>query len=220
MTSMKKNFFNRLYLILLFSSGLLYAQYSTEHYMPPLYYDGNSDDNPDEIRIDISTMETSSFNVSVKNYLGSTVYTKSVSKTAPNNFSVSSSSYLYADDVGWTDLSKGLYFTASKPFYLRVDLEAGSQTGSIASKGEAGMGQEFRSAHFYQSSVSYTQSGTFGSFISFMATEDLTTVTITPNSGVYFLGRSNSSAWSVTMNKGRSYMVGIETVPVPMMKIS
>ena len=99
MTPMKKNFFDRLYLILLFSSGLLYAQYSTEHYMPPLYYDGSSDDNPDEIRIDISTMETSSFDVSVKNYLGSTVYTKSVSKTAPNNFSVSSSSYLYADDL-------------------------------------------------------------------------------------------------------------------------
>ena len=210
MTPMKKNFFDRLYLILLFSSGLLYAQYSTEHYMPPLYYDGNSDDNPDEIRIDISTMETSSFDVSVKNYAGSTVYTKSVSKTAPNNFSVSYSSYLYADDVGTTDGTKGLYLTASKPFYVRVDLEAGSQTGSIASKGEAGMGQEFRSAHFYQSSVGYTQSGTFGSFISIMATENSTTVTITPNSGVYFLGRSNSSAWSVTLNKGRSYVVAMD----------
>ena len=101
---MKKNLYY-LYLFSLFSSGLLNAQYSTEHYMPPFYYDGNSNDNPDEIRIDISTMETSSFDVSVKNYAGSTVYTKSVSKTAPNNFSVSYSSYLYADDVGTTAVS-------------------------------------------------------------------------------------------------------------------
>lgn len=193
-----------------FSFGLLNAQYSTEHYMPPFYYDGNTNDNPDEIRIDISTMETSSFDVSVKNYAGSTIYTKTVSKTSPNNFSVSYSSYLYADDVGTTDGTKGLYFTANKPFYLRVDLEAGSQTGSIASKGNAGMGQEFRSAHFYQSSVDYTQDGTFGSFISIMATENSTTVTLTPNSGVYFLGRSSSSAWSVTLDKGRSYVLGMD----------
>ena len=178
--------------------------------MPPLYYDGNTNDNPDEIRIDLSTMETSSFDVTVKNYAGSTIYTKTVSKSAPNNFSISSSSYLYADDVGTTDGTKGLYFTADKPFYLRLDVEAGSQTASISSKGTAGMGQDFRSAHFYQSSVSYTQDGTFGSFISVMATENSTTITITPNSGVYFLGRSNSSAWSVTLDKGRSYILGMD----------
>tara|TARA_B100000700_G_scaffold301335_1_gene370491 strand:+ start:6395 stop:16000 length:9606 start_codon:yes stop_codon:yes gene_type:complete len=199
-----------IYLAFFLISGIVFGQYSTEHYMPPFYYDGNYNDNPDEIRIDISTMETSSFDVSVKNYAGSTIYTKSISKTTPNNFSISYSSYLYADDVGTTDGTKGLYFTANKPFYLRVDLQAGSQTGSIASKGNAGMGQEFRSAHFYQTNVTYTQDATFGSFISIMATENSTTITITPNSGVYFLGRSNSSAWSVSLDKGRSYILGMD----------
>ena len=94
---MNKGLLKTLAVVIFFFCGILYGQYSTEHYMPPLYYDGNTNDNPDEIRIDLSTMETSSFDVTVKNYAGSTIYTKTVSKSAPNNFSISSSSYLYAD---------------------------------------------------------------------------------------------------------------------------
>ena len=49
----------------------LVAQYSSEHYMPPLYNGASSNaDDPDEIRIDLSTMVSSSFNVSVKRYDG------------------------------------------------------------------------------------------------------------------------------------------------------
>ena len=61
---------------------------------------------------------------------------------------------------------------------MRVDIRAGSQTGSISSKGQQGMGTEFRSAHFYQSNISYNAKNTFGSFISMMGTEDNTTITI------------------------------------------
>ena len=70
----------------LFICGSLMAQYSTEHYMPPIYNGASSsDDDPDEIRIDLSTMATSSFNVSVKKYDGTVVYTKSISKSSPNS---------------------------------------------------------------------------------------------------------------------------------------
>ena len=199
----------KVFILFITFSSCLFSQYSTNHYMPPLFYGQNSSDAPDEIRIDLSTMEEgSSFNVLMKNSAGSTLYTKSISKGSPNNFSVSTN-YLYANDYGTNDSNKGLYFEASKPFYMRVDIRAGSQTGSISSKGQQGMGTEFRSAHFYQSNISYNAKNTFGSFISMMGTEDNTTITITPNSGVYFLGRSNTLPWSVSVDKGESYVVGI-----------
>ena len=138
------NKMKRLPLIILISFLMLsnlVAQYSTEHYMPPLYNGASSNsDDPDEIRIDLSTMVSSSFNVSVKRYDGTVILTKSVSKSSPNSFTVSASSYLYADAHGTTDQNKGLYFTASSPFYLRVDIRAGDQMGSVSSKGAQGMG--------------------------------------------------------------------------------
>ena len=184
------------------------AQYSTEHYMPPIYYGASSsNDHPDEIRIDLSTMVTSSFNVSVKKYDGTVVYTKSINKSSPNSFTVSSSTYLYADYHGTSDQLKGLYFTASSPFYLRVDVRGGDQHGSIASKGTAGMGKEFFSAHFYQQTVGYTNQNTFSSFISIMGTENSTTVTIEANSGVNWDGQPSNT---ITLNKGYSYVLGID----------
>ena len=188
--------------------GSLMAQYSTEHYMPPIYNGASSSsDDPDEIRIDLSTMVTSSFNVSVKKYDGTVIFTKSINKTSPNTFSVSTSNYLYADLHGTTDQDKGLYFTASSPFYVRVDVRGGDQMGSIASKGTAGMGKEFFSAHFYQTSSGYTNQNTYSSFISIMGTENSTTVTIEANSGVNWDGQPSNT---ITLNKGYSYVLGID----------
>ena len=186
----------------------LVAQYSTEHYMPPLYNGASSSsDDPDEIRIDLSTMVSSSFNVSVKRYDGTVILTKSVSKSNPNSFTVSASSYLYADAHGTTDQNKGLYFTASSPFYLRVDIRAGDQMGSVSSKGAQGMGKEFFSAHFYQTQSDYTNQNSYSSFISIMATENSTTVSVDANSGVNWDGQPSNT---ITLNKGYSYVLGID----------
>ena len=186
----------------------LVAQYSTEHYMPPLYNGASSNsDDPDEIRIDLSTMVSSSFNVSVKRYDGTVILTKSVSKSSPNSFTVSASSYLYADAHGTTDQNKGLYFTASSPFYLRVDIRAGDQMGSVSSKGAQGMGKEFFSAHFYQTQSDYTNQNSYSSFISIMATENSTTVSVDANSGVNWDGQPSNT---ITLNKGYSYVLGID----------
>ena len=176
--------------------------------MPPIYNGASSsDDDPDEIRIDLSTMVTSSFNVSVKKYDGTVVYPKSISKSSPNSFTVSSSSYLYADAHGTSDQNKGLYFEASSPFYVRVDIRGGDQFASIASKGAEGMGKEFFSAHFYQTSSGYTNQNTYSSFISIMGTENSTTVTIEANSGVNWDGQPSNT---ITLNKGYSYVLGID----------
>ena len=186
----------------------LVAQYSTEHYMPPLYNGASSNsDDPDEIRIDLSTMVSSSFNVSVKKYDGTVIFTKSINKSSPNSFAVSTSNYLYADAHGTTDQNKGLYFTASSPFYVRVDVRGGDQFGSIASKGAEGMGKEFFSAHFYQTSSGYINQNSYSSFISIMGTENSTTVTIEANSGVNWDGQPSNT---ITLNKGYSYVLGID----------
>ncbi|SVB38383.1 uncharacterized protein METZ01_LOCUS191237, partial [marine metagenome] len=192
----------------LFICGSLMAQYSTEHYMPPIYNGASSsDDDPDKIIVELSTMVTSSFNISVKKYDGTVILTKSVSKTSPNRFGIGTSNYLYADAHGTTDQNKGLYFEASSPFYMRVDFRGGDQMGSIASKGTAGMGKEFFSAHFYQTSSGYTNQNTYSSFISIMGTENSTTVTIEANSGVNWDGQPSNT---ITLNKGYSYVLGID----------
>ena len=186
----------------------LMAQYSTVHYMPPLYNGASSSsDDPDEIRVELSTMVSSSFNVTVKKYDGTVIYTGSINKSSPRSFSLSSSSYLYADYHGTSDQYKGIYFEASSPFYVRVDVRGGDQTGSIASKGAQGMGKEFFSAHFYQTSSSYRSQNSYSSFISIMGTENNTTVTITPHSGLYWSGDPSSN--TITLNKGYSYVLGI-----------
>ena len=186
----------------------LVAQYSTEHYMPPLYNGASSNaDDPDEIRIDLSTMVSSSINIHVKRYDGTLILNKSVSKSSPHNFTISASSYLYADAHGTTDQNKGLYFTSDSPFYLRVDIRAGDQMGSVSSKGVQGMGKEFFSAHFYQTQSGYTNQNSYSSFISIMATENNTTVSVDANSGVNWDGQPSNT---ITLNKGYSYVLGID----------
>ena len=100
----------------------LIAQYSTEHYMPPIYNGASSSsDDPDEIRVELSTMVTSSFNVSVRRYDGSVYMNYSISKTNPVSFSLNLGwqyANLYADAHGTSDSNKGIYFKFAKGIYF------------------------------------------------------------------------------------------------------
>ena len=79
--------------------------------------------------------------------------------------------------------------------------------GSVSSKGVQGMGKEFFSAHFYQTQSGYTNQNSYSSFISIMATENSTTVSVDANSGVNWDGQPSNT---ITLNKGYSYVLGID----------
>ena len=79
--------------------------------------------------------------------------------------------------------------------------------GSVSSKGVQGMGKEFFSAHFYQTQSGYTNQNSYSSFISIMATENNTTVSVDANSGVNWDGQPSNT---ITLNKGYSYVLGID----------
>ncbi len=185
------------------------AQYSTEHYIPPLYYhelSAGNDDTPVSYKIYLTTMVSSSFTVSITNGSGSNVASYSISKTSPGTHDISCNwlgdgqaecDYLYANQTGTSDGLKGLRLTASQPFYVRVDVDADPQGTSLSSKGSFAKGQEFYAAYFVHAADENT-----GNFISFMATENSTSVTVTPPSGCTWTGST-----SVTLSANQSAVV-------------
>ena len=185
------------------------AQYSTEHYIPPLYYhelSAGNDDTPVSYKIYLTTMVSSSFTVSITNGGGGNVASYSISKTSPGTHDISCNwlvmikqniDYLYANQTGTSDGLKGLRLTASQPFYVRVDVDADPQGTSLSSKGSFAKGQEFYAAHFVHAADENT-----GNFISFMATQNSTSVTVTPPSGCTWTGST-----SVTLSANQSAVV-------------
>ena len=94
------------------------AQYSTEHYIPPLYYhelSSQNHDGPLSFKVYLTTMETSSFSVTVSSASGSTVGNYSIDKKNPHTYEISCTTqsagsecdYLYADQIGTSDGLKG-----------------------------------------------------------------------------------------------------------------
>ena len=202
-----------IFLMGLGAGGEALAQYSTEHYIPPLYYHeisagtgSGNDDQPygpagggpaDSINVHLTTMATSNVSVVIYDGNGSTVANYTISKTNPVTHGITCTNpaagdaecdYLYADATGTTDGTKGLRITASQPIYVRMDLDADPQGASVTSKGSFAKGQEFYAAHFV-----HTYEDNTGNFISFMATESSTSVTVTPPSGCSWSGGTTFS---------------------------
>lgn len=140
-------FFLFLQMPLMFSQ--LQAQsYATEHYLPPFHNVQDGNDITEKVVIHLTTMETSGFNVSLQRRTSSgwTSYGNyTISKTAPKTITINCNnsgdcSYLTAMSTGTGDRFTGMKASGNKPFYVNVDILAGSQAGSYSSKGPSAFG--------------------------------------------------------------------------------
>ena len=212
---LKKSFITRLVFgfLLFFAVQTISSQsYSDNHFLPPFIHTQAGNDTAEKVVIHLTTMETSAFTVSLQKRTSSgwTSYgSYSISKTTPKIVTINCSNlgdctYLTAMSNGTGDKYTGMKASANSPFYVNVDVLAGSQAGSYSSKGEAGLGTEFYSAHFEANAMDL---GKFGDFISILAVESgSTSISFTKNNSNW-----SPSANSVTLNEGEVYILDTAT---------
>ena len=135
----------------------VHAQYSSTHFLPPLYQDqdANNADNPDAIVVHVSTMVEDAFEVTAVDGAGNAVpeYTLQIDRANPGTLRISCSNqagrrtcpHLHEEASNGGISTRGLIFqsTNGEPFFVRMDLQAAAQAGSVSVKGEAGTGRQF-----------------------------------------------------------------------------
>lgn len=193
--------------------GVSYAQLDTKHYIPPVF--GKEDLG--EHYLVLGTPVSSSFNVTVSDGAGNLIATIPISSSSSSTTLIGtdlSSPFLVSPYQLNSPISfgKGLVLTAPEPFYASIRVKVSAQAGSLTSKGKkAALGREFRTGHMYNNN-GYIDGKS--NVISFMATENNTTVTVSDiKPGVIFQGTTTSGVpetsndITVTLNAGQSYVI-------------
>ncbi len=202
-----------LILILLFLSGVAHAQVDTLHYLPPLYYTGDNNNDYGDQYILLSTFEATPLNVRIRSRDGSYDQVFSISQSTPAQINMG---YQFAA-VGLIGPSQkntrlddeGLILSGSKPFFVNVTHKTSLQACIITSKGTVGLGKEFYAG--FMASVLENDNHTHSRnrrrthFISVMATENNTFVTF-KNPRVQWDGHP-SNTFTISLQAGQSYVV-------------
>ncbi|KQR93872.1 hypothetical protein ASG01_08415 [Chryseobacterium sp. Leaf180] len=191
-----------LFFILFLSTLSLKAQLDTEHWFAPVAAKTNT--GATQSFLYLSTNETTPFAVQVFN--NNIVFaTVQLSKGNPQQVAVPSNMMLA---VGQTNLftpnSMGLYVKGLKKFFANYRVSMTSHAEIITSKGAAGLGK-----NFYAAMAPLTGTGAaINSTIGVIATEDNTSVVISNyNPGVIFSNNTSPANFTVTLNKGQSYII-------------
>jgi|GEM_PF-755211 len=189
----------------------------TIHYIPPIYARSGLSTNNDvrDHYLQLSTLETDAFNVTITNANGTVNQTVSLSKSSPQNIILSdtpygSSSYgalniVTSSDVNTINDTDGLVVSAAKRFYANIRHSSGAQGGSLVAKGNTALGQRFRSGHVYTNTQ---QLPVKSHFISVMAVADNTTIDFSDISpGITFV---SATPTSIELDQYESYVVAVE----------
>ncbi|HEY4654644.1 MAG TPA: IgGFc-binding protein, partial [Cyclobacteriaceae bacterium] len=170
----------------------------------------------EDIYLLISTPQTTPFDVTITDGAGNALFAPvSVSRSSPASLTLSSASgaskgtgtkFLVTGAQLATVLSdEGLILTANKAFFASIRVDESAQAESITSKGTAGFGTEFRSGHIWNDGGANNLKA---HVISFIATEDNTTVTVSDFGGVDFENVSEGGGSIVViLNEGQSYVL-------------
>ena len=201
----------------------LNAQLSKVHYIPPIAYSDNSNAIPNQGHyFYISTPSTSSvtFNVIA---LGGATTSLEVSNSIPRIFVIdapggaddSQVAIAANDDAAITTsqviVNKGYIIEATSEIYVALRIGQDSQAGALVSKGGAALGTDFRIGAF----TNYNPQANYSTFLSVMATENTTLVTINNisedidildfNEAALGATSGNLNDIIVTLNRGESY---------------
>lgn len=158
-----------------------YAQLGNRHWIPPL---GTSSQFIDYYQyIAISTPHTEPFIVTVKTSNNEIIAEQTVSHSSPAEVFIPrvgalahrSLVYLLTLDDSIIE-DRGILIEGEKTFQVNYRVHSSIHAGGFVSKGSSGLGRSFRSGHF-QTSQGASNTARFH-FISMMASEDNTVVTI------------------------------------------
>jgi len=225
MFSLVRNKKNWVLLFILVSSHC-FSQLSKTHYIPPLTESGEGSSAPQDHYIYISTPSQSPVNFTIKpvGQLNGGYINGTTSKTNPFIYSIGNGRdtqlFVNITETSTVKSNKGYIIEANDLIYVSVRINganANSQAGALVSKGTNALGNIFRVGAFTnQSGRTVNQNGTFSenllSFVSIMATEDLTNVNISDISnntdvenftGIFPL--------NISLNKGETYSIGMNS---------
>lgn len=201
------------FLLMLFSSNILFAQRDTEHWIAPYY----ASTAVTAQSLYLSTDSVTPFVVTVYSNnvaLGNVT----ISKGSPQTFIVpiaNVSATMVSE--AFTVINKGLYIKADKPFYCTLRLVNSTQHAEVVtSKGKAGIGTEF-----FVASTPSTQLDSNNFTAGVLATEDNTIVTATWSATAvftFFGATPTTNTHTFVLNKGQSFIfAGPISATVPFM---
>lgn len=197
------------FLLILFSSNILFAQRDTEHWIAPYFDSSNTTYNHG---LYFSTDSTTPFDVTIYSN-GTAIGTVNIQKGAPKVFQIPAASsniiQLANNSDAYSVINKGIYTKGDKPYFLTLRIYNFSHGEILTSKGKAGIGTAFYAA---AAPITNTTFDTYNFTTGIMATEDATTVTVSgydPN--IQFINNSTPPLITTfTLNKGQSYVLAGE----------
>ncbi len=202
---------------IIFSFSKLWAQYDSVHYIPPLFSISGKSSEIGEHNLYLSTNESSSFNVTIKESDGTLLGVKTISLSSPDSLALgdglSAVNIIDSAQLNKALTKEGLILTASKPFFANIRQKSASQGLSLTAKGLSALGKRFRTGHLF-SIATGNKDSLKSHMISVMATEPgLTTVSFSDISdGVIFYGtdtiNSTTKPITVTLNQNECYVIG------------
>ena len=174
---------------ILIVQGSVYAQLSKVHYVPPIAYSSETFSNaiPNQGHyFYVSTPSTSSVTVDIKAVGGATTRIE-VSNSNPYVFTIDAPGGLDSSQIAIGASSsdvvsntsrvvtdKGYIVEATAAVYVALRMASDSQAGALVSKGGAALGTDFRVGGF----TNYNPTSNYSTFLSVMATENATLITI------------------------------------------
>jgi len=230
-----KTIYKILPLLLLFFSFELAAQLDTKHWVPPFFAkveDGTGTSNIRDHFVSLSTPATDTIPVVIRDGFGNLIDTVFISKASPQEYtfgpqgdatgnpatSVYPLNVVPRDSLNMPIRSQGLYFESFQPFFVNMRHKSGSQGFSLTSKGQVGLGTKFFSGHIHTIISTANDASSWNNerrshFISVMATEDNTQVTIDMvKEPIVFIdqGVPQGEPITVTLDAFESYVVGVD----------
>ena len=197
-----------------FTFQLGYNQLSKKHFIPPLATTSTGNNAPNEQWFHISTPSENPVNFTVKRGDGTIFYSDTVSNTQPwtqranQGGSTVEYGYLFAseDETDQPLTQHGFIIEADQEIYVstRFISQSNNHGGALVSKGESALGNRF-----WAGSLQVGGNGHM-SFLSFMATENNTFVTVNLRDGVPTLSGQTGTINVGPLNVGQSYVIAVE----------
>lgn len=215
--------------LLLFTCTQVSAQLDTRHWIPPFYAKpgpGTGTSNIQKHFVSLSTPTEDTIPVTIRNGFGELIDIIEISRNSPQEYTLgpigNANTDTYPLNVIPTDSlnlkirSQGLYFESFQPFFVNMRHKSGSQGTSLTSKGRVALGKKFFSGHIYTRYNTGSDGSSWNNerrshFISVMATEDNTIVTIDMiKDPISFIGQTPGEPITVVLDAFESYVVGID----------
>jgi len=222
--------------ILLFCTTVeLSAQLDTKHWIPPFFAKSENNSGIGDIRehfVSLSTPTLDTIPVVIRDGYQQVIDTVWISRNMPMEYTFSPLGFMTGDpltsvyplniiprdSLNMPIRSQGLYFESFQPFFVNMRHKSNSQGMSLTSKGQVGLGTEFYTGHVHTirnagSSAEMWNDERRSHFISVMATEDSTEVTIDMvKNPIVFINQTvpQGEPITVTLNAFESYVVGVD----------